>query len=343
MRAFILVAVSTLPLMAQGGFNGAGTYEIRNIQSGRVIDLDRNDQRTVIQFESRGTDNQTWEAVPADSGYFFFRNLMNGYALTSSGRGNSSPLFGAPFNGGPDQMWRIDRGKDGNAVLISRSNMAIDVPDGTDKNGTRLQIYEANGDANQRFTFQAVGGRGGSWGRGMNRGGNVGRGYPNQYPNQTPGQYPNQYQHQGTVVCSSNNGERVYCGADTRNGVILSRQISGSACRQGSTWGFDDRGIWVDRGCRAEFTVGGSGYGNNRGYNNDRRPLDNRFQGQTITCSSDDGRRNHCDVNLQDATVRMTRQVGGSQCREGRTWGTDQRGIWVDRGCRAEFVVEPRR
>ncbi len=341
MRTIFWVAISTLPLLAQGGFNGPGLYEIRNIQSGRVIDLDRNDQRTVIQFESRNTDNQTWEAVPADNGYFFLRNGMNGYALTSSGRGNSSPLFGAPFNGSPDQMWRIDPGKDGNAMLISRSNMAVDVPDGTDKNGTRLQIYEANGDANQRFTFQSVGGRGGSWGRGTRRGGDFGRQnqYPNQYPNQAPNQYPNQAPNQGTVVCASNNGERVYCGADTRNGVVLTRQISGTECRQGSTWGFDNRGIWVDRGCRAEFTVGGA-YGNGN-YGN--RPLDDRYRAQTITCASDDGRRNYCQVDLRGSTVRMTRQINGSQCREGRTWGTDQRGIWVDRGCRAEFVVEPRR
>ncbi len=45
-------------LSAQGGFNGAGRYEISNIQSGKVLDLDRNDQTTVIQFSSRNTDNQ---------------------------------------------------------------------------------------------------------------------------------------------------------------------------------------------------------------------------------------------------------------------------------------------
>jgi len=24
----------------------------------------------------------------------------------------------------------------------------------------------------------------------------------------------------------------------------------------GKSWGYDNRGIWVDRGCRAEFNVG---------------------------------------------------------------------------------------
>src|SRR5512147_629427 len=35
----------------------------------------------------------------------------------------------------------------------------------------------------------------------------------------------------------------------------MTRQISGSPCTQGSTWGYDSNQIWVDRGCRAEFEV----------------------------------------------------------------------------------------
>ncbi len=34
------------------------------------------------------------------------------------------------------------------------------------------------------------------------------------------------------------------------------RQFSRSACRQNDTWGYDARGIWVDRGCGADFEVG---------------------------------------------------------------------------------------
>src|SRR5271170_7477072 len=58
-----------------------------------------------------------------------------------------------------------------------------------------------------------------------------------------------------TITCSSNDGKRNYCSVDTRRGVRLSRQISGSPCIQGNTWGYDGRGVWVDRGCRAEFLV----------------------------------------------------------------------------------------
>ncbi|MEO6983417.1 MAG: DUF3011 domain-containing protein, partial [Edaphobacter sp.] len=93
------------------------------------------------------------------------------------------------------------------------------------------------------------------------------------------------------------------------------------------TWGVDRRGLWVDRGCRAEFSTGG--------YGNQWRP--GQGQGQTVTCSSNNGRRNWCGINGRD--VRLTRQISGSPCVENDTWGIDRRGLWVDRGCRAEFRV----
>jgi len=57
------------------------------------------------------------------------------------------------------------------------------------------------------------------------------------------------------VRCESNDGRRHYCELDTRNGVRLVKQNSGSPCDQDRTWGYDRRGIWVDRGCRADFEV----------------------------------------------------------------------------------------
>jgi hypothetical protein len=35
--------------------------------------------------------------------------------------------------------------------------------------------------------------------------------------------------------------------------VQLVRQLSLAPCNQGSSWGYDARGVWVSRGCRADF------------------------------------------------------------------------------------------
>ena len=58
-----------------------------------------------------------------------------------------------------------------------------------------------------------------------------------------------------TQVCSSD-GRRTFCDADTHGGVRLFRQIGEARCQEGYSWGYTERGIWVDRGCQAEFVVG---------------------------------------------------------------------------------------
>ena len=134
---------------------------------------------------------------------------------------------------------------------------------------------------------------------------------------------------QQVVTCSSDNGKRNYCPVDTRGGVSMVRQRSDARCQQGYSWGYDQRGIWVDRGCRADFSVntgyspGGPGYGQG---------------GQTITCSSDSGKRNYCPADTRRG-VQLVKQRSDARCTQGYSWGYDQRGIWVDRGCRADFVV----
>ena len=138
-----------------------------------------------------------------------------------------------------------------------------------------------------------------------------------------------------TITCSSDDGNRHYCRVDTRRGVRLSRQISGSACIQTRSWGYDSRGIWVDRGCRAEFVIGGG---------RDREEGRGWDRGQIITCSSNNGDRNYCSLprGVDPDSVNMSRQISGSPCIPNRTWGVDRRGLWVDRGCRAEFRVNRR-
>jgi hypothetical protein len=133
---------------------------------------------------------------------------------------------------------------------------------------------------------------------------------------------------QQTINCSSNDGRRNWCDIGRARDAQLVRQISGSPCIQGQTWGIDGRGLWVDRGCRADFAIGGGG-----GFGPPQPPPP-----QVITCSSDDGRRNWCDVGGR-RDIRFSRQISGSACVQGSTWGIDRRGIWVDRGCRAEFFV----
>lgn len=64
-----------------------------------------------------------------------------------------------------------------------------------------------------------------------------------------------------TITCESRNYRYRYCRVDTDNRVSLERQRSSTRCRLGDNWGYDRRGVWVDRGCAAEFRVGRGGSG----------------------------------------------------------------------------------
>ena len=151
--------------------------------------------------------------------------------------------------------------------------------------------------------------------------------YPNGYP---PATYPppdSPAQGYGRVVrCESEDKHTRHCDMDTRGGVYLSRRISDTACIQGRNWGYDSRGVWVTAGCRGEFTSG-AGYGSGYGGTD-----------QVLRCESKDGRARHCNAPVQRG-VRLIRTLSDSACIQGRTWGWDRSGVWVDRGCRAEFSV----
>ena len=59
------------------------------------------------------------------------------------------------------------------------------------------------------------------------------------------------------ITCASQDYRRSWCPVYSSGRVWLDRQYSSGrgSCVEGSTWGRDRRGIWVDGGCRARFRV----------------------------------------------------------------------------------------
>ncbi|MGE0822821.1 MAG: DUF3011 domain-containing protein [Candidatus Binatia bacterium] len=64
--------------------------------------------------------------------------------------------------------------------------------------------------------------------------------------------------------CESKGERYNYCPAETRGYARLERQLSDARCEKWYSWGYDWSGIWVDHGCRAEFSIG-----RRRGYSRD--------------------------------------------------------------------------
>ncbi|MGO4775662.1 DUF3011 domain-containing protein [Lysobacter sp. 2RAB21] len=59
--------------------------------------------------------------------------------------------------------------------------------------------------------------------------------------------------------------------------------------------------------------------------------------GNVIRCESDSGRYRTCPIDGNRA--RLQRQLSSTSCIEGQSWGSRQGEVWVNKGCRGEFVA----
>lgn len=128
--------------------------------------------------------------------------------------------------------------------------------------------------------------------------------------------------------CESDYGRRHVCTFEGWGRAALSRQLSRTACVEGRTWGREGRNaVWVSNGCRADFIVA-----------REEHREEHRRERETIVCESDRDDRHFCRADTQWG-VRLSRQLSRRDCIRDRTWGFNDRGIWVSNGCRAEFVL----
>lgn len=148
------------------------------------------------------------------------------------------------------------------------------------------------------------------------------------------------------VRCESRDGRQHHCRVDTRGGVSLVRQLSDAQCSRGRSWGSDGSGIWVSRGCRGEFAVGGGldgwqrrggGDWNSGGRTGDRNSS-GRWNGSSSTvCRTAVARRIGTRASSVDTWVRR-QQGSGAELgwRAGRSDGTCR----VDRSGRVTVHVD---
>jgi hypothetical protein len=81
------------------------------------------------------------------------------------------------------------------------------------------------------------------------------------------------------VRCESRDYRYSYCPVSTYGDVQLRHERSYGACHYGRSWGYDHRGIWVDRGCRADFAVDEGSRGRYSGYDYYDRDRDSSSKG----------------------------------------------------------------
>ena len=135
----------------------SGRYEIQLVATNRMLAVGAN--RTVVQTDSRNNRNQGWVLEDAGNGLYYIKSADTGEVMTVSGGGSgSSIVLARQRRGSNDQLWEIRSGPDNDYYLISRRGLAMDSPSSARYDGGRMQVYNRNGEANQRFRLNPVSG-----------------------------------------------------------------------------------------------------------------------------------------------------------------------------------------
>ncbi|MFD0739156.1 DUF3011 domain-containing protein [Lysobacter koreensis] len=131
--------------------------------------------------------------------------------------------------------------------------------------------------------------------------------------------------------CDSTGNDARRCPTPWRGPSVMVRQVSNSPCIEGRSWSSQDGQVTVWKGCRAEFAAAGSIYPE-PGYPEPGFP-----GGNTVRCESTDNRARTCQVPWWGPS-RLSRQLSKAECREGYSWQAQRGQMYVDHGCRAEFM-----
>ena len=139
------------------------------------------------------------------------------------------------------------------------------------------------------------------------------------------------------IRCASRDRSRTYCGDGYGQYQMIGYRNAN--CVQGRTFGQDQRGLWVSDRCSAQFRRSHDNDRNRNGYGHGYGNQDD--YAQTVHCAANANYNGR--VYCGDADARYTlRDTNNRYCVEGRTYGTDSRGLWITNPCNAEFTRYPR-
>jgi hypothetical protein len=131
------------------------------------------------------------------------------------------------------------------------------------------------------------------------------------------------------VTCQSQKDREQFCPAPIGGDVRIVRQMSDEDCIYRKTWNWNQEGIRVYGGCRAEFEYTRRSEGSGGG------------SMSRVTCQSEKDRTQFCPAPI-GGDVRVFRNISDTRCREGENWSWSRDGVRVWNGCRAEFEYRQR-
>lgn len=159
--AMSLNSPSSLDLLkyAWSGFNGSGTYQIVNGNSGLALAVAGgavDSGAGVVQVPWSGGTSQQWSLRTLGGGFDMIVNQNSGLVLEVRGAvtGNGAVIDQAMWNGANNQQWAVTSLADGFYQILNRnSGLALEVYAWATNNGAEVDQWSYDGGANQVWTF----------------------------------------------------------------------------------------------------------------------------------------------------------------------------------------------
>lgn len=134
-----------------------GVYYIKNQNKNFGLDIQNNSLYAggnVWLYSLNKSNFQKWKISHDSQGYVQFENIGSGMYLAVSGSNVVQQKKSNDYN----QKWIIKYDANHNLRIVSatNSNSAVDISNGSIKNGSNIQIYTANNTAAQKWVFEYI-------------------------------------------------------------------------------------------------------------------------------------------------------------------------------------------
>lgn len=134
-----------------------GVYYIKNQNKSFSLDVQNNSLYAggnVWLYSLNKSNFQKWKISHDSQGYVLFENVGSGMYLAVSGSNVVQQKKSNDYN----QKWIIKYDANHNLRIVSatNSNSAVDISNGSVKNGSNIQIYTANNTAAQKWVFEYI-------------------------------------------------------------------------------------------------------------------------------------------------------------------------------------------
>ena len=134
-----------------------GVYYIKNQNKNFGLDIQNNSLyvgANVWLYSLNKSNFQKWKISHDSQGYVQFENIGSGMYLAVSGPNVVQQKKSNDYN----QKWIIKYDANHNLRIVSatNSNSAVDISNGSVKNGSNIQIYTANNTAAQKWVFEYI-------------------------------------------------------------------------------------------------------------------------------------------------------------------------------------------